>query len=656
MSEYGNESIKTLKGADRVRLRPGIIFGSNDIVGCTHSIFEIISNSLDEAKAGYGDTIEVDYRKDGTVTVKDYGRGVPMDFNENEGRYNWELVFCELYAGGKMDETSEYSNSLGLNGLGCCATQYASEFMQVVSCRDGFRYEMNFSEGNPVGTLKKEPYSGPTGTYIRFKPDKRVFTEIITDANTLHDMCRRQALVNSGIHIKVSYEGLKEIDWYYENGAKDFLEQVMGAESICPVVGYTDEEMCQDTEEGPIFKLDLNVAFTFSRQHSLCEYYHNSSWLSEGGKTLDGFRKGALKVFKKAIKSDSRFTKGDELINIKDIEDILCIVFVSWCPGSYTSFGNQTKREVLNPSFEPATAHFAEKAITKWLADNRKDADKVLTEIVNNKRIREKADKVRSSAIKKLTASIDSFGSRPQKFVECASKNKSERELYIVEGDSALGSCKQARDGQFQAIMPVRGKITNCLKEDLVKVLNSQIILDLLQVMGCGIEVEGKRSKGMKELPKFDIDKLNFDKLIICTDADVDGMQIRCLLITFFYMLTPTLLKAGKVYIAETPLYEISCGKEVRFAYDENEKEQVINAFGGKKLKIQRSKGLGENNPDMMSISTMKPETRRLIRVTYEGAEQEIRFMFDALLGEDIANRRVMISEYASDFDMSLMQ
>lgn len=651
-NEYSNESIKSLKGADRVRLRPGIIFGSNDIVGCAHAVFEIISNSIDEAKSGYGDTVEITYSKDGAVKVRDFGRGVPMDYNNIEKRYNWELIFDELYAGGKMDNTSQYSFSLGLNGLGCCSTQYTSEYMNVTSCRDGFKYSMHFEHGKPVGSLLKVPYDGPTGTYIEFKPDSEVFTEIVVDPATLHDMCRRQAMVNSGVHLKLAYEGYNEIDWFYENGASEFIEQCTGPERLCDIVSYNAEMTCQDSEKDDPFPFKMEVAFGFSRQHIIEEFYHNSSFLSDGGKTLDGFRKGAVKAFKKAIKDSGKFQKGDELINIKDIEDIVCIVFSSYCPGDRASFGNQTKKTILNASFEVATSRFIEGCITRWIVDNKKDSDRVLTEIVNNKRIRERADNVRTSAIKKLSSSIDSFGSRPQKFVECASKDKSERELYIVEGDSALGSCKQARDGQFQALMPVRGKITNCLKEDLVKVLNSQIILDLLQVMGCGIEVQGKN---MKELPKFDINKLNFDKLIICTDADVDGMQIRCLLLTFFYMLTPTLLKEGKVYIAETPLYEITCGKETRFAYNEDEKDNVLAEFEGKRVKIQRSKGLGENDPEMMSISTMKPETRRLIRVTYKDAEDDIRFMFNALLGDDISSRRVLINEYASAFDMSIM-
>lgn len=649
---YSNESIKSLKGADRVRLRPGIIFGSNDIVGCTHAVFEIISNSIDEAKSGYGDTVEIKYKKDGFVSVLDHGRGVPMDYNKNEQAYNWQLVFDEMYSGGKMDASSQYSFSLGLNGLGCCSTQYTSEFMNVISYRDGYKYEMHFEKGKPVGELSKTPYDGPTGTYIEFKPDKEVFTDIIIDPAVLHDMCRRQAMVNAGVHLKLEYEGYNEIDWFYENGAAGFIEGCTGPERMCDIVSYAAEMECTDNEKDGPFPFKMEVAFGFSRQHVIEEFYHNSSYLSEGGKTLDGFRKGAVKAFKKAIKDSGKFQKGDELINIKDIEDIICVVFSSWCPGDRTSFGNQTKKAVLNASFEIAASRFIEGCVTRWIVDNKKDSDRVLVEIVNNKKIRERADNVRSSAIKKLSSSIDSFGSRPQKFVECASKDKSERELYIVEGDSALGSCKQARDGQFQALMPVRGKITNCLKEDLVKVLNSQIILDLLQVMGCGIEVQGNK---MKELPKFDINKLNFDKLIICTDADVDGMQIRCLLLTFFYMLTPTLLREGKVYIAETPLYEITCGKETRFAYNEDEKEKVLAEFTGKRVKIQRSKGLGENDPKMMSVSTMKPETRRLIRVTYKDAEDDIRFMFNALLGDDISSRRVLINEYASAFDMSIM-
>lgn len=642
---YSNESITSLKGADRVRKRPEVIFGSKNLDGCAHSIFEIIANSIDEAKDGHGNHIDIMYKTDGTVTVQDYGRGVPMDWNEKEQRFNWELVFCELYAGGKMDAGS-YGQALGLNGLGCCATQYASEFMDVESVRDGFKYVMRFEKGNPVGQLQKiEDKASQTGTKITFKPDIEVFSEIVISAERLNDIARRQAMILRGLTISVDFEGFKTIKWYFEGGEKEFIEKVTEGKRFCDVYEHFGARRGQDRDDGPLYDVTVVAAFGFSRERPMLELYHNSSWLENGGASYSALRKASVKVLSRAIRDNANFQKGDEKITYRDVEDVLSCVLSTYCPGHVTSYENQTKKAVSNPFIEAAVASVLEEAFEKWLIEGGK-TEKVLHEIVVNKQSRESADKIKATVIKKMAAPIEGLGNKPKKFVDCESKNPLQRELFVVEGDSALGSCKLARESSFQAIMPIRGKITNCMKEDIVKILKSEIIIDLIRVFGCGVEVT---TKNMKELPRFDMTKLNWGKIIICTDADSDGMQIRCLLIALFYKMIPSLLKMGRIYIAETPLYEITNGKDTHFAYNEEEKDALMARLPGKS-KIQRSKGLGENEPEMMSLTTMKPGSRRLIQVKYSDDIEEMKFVMEALLGDDIENRKMFIEQFSKTY------
>lgn len=641
--DYGNTSIIALKGADRVRERPEVIFGSRNLEGCIHAVFEIIGNSVDEAKEGYGNHIIISYESDNIITIQDYGRGLPMDYNEAEGRFNWELIFCELYAGGKMNTTS-YSTSIGLNGLGCCAVQYSSEFMTVTSVRDGYIYTMNFEKGNPVGNLIKEKNVNnlPSGTTTRFRLDKDVFTEIDISVERINNIARRQAMILRGLLITVKYDGFRDIEWYFERGEAEFIERVTEGKRFCDVFEMKSSRSGRDSEDESEYTVGTVFAFTFSRDDKVFELYHNSSWLENGGVTYAALRKASVKVISKAIRNMHSYQKGDEKITFKDIEDVLSCIISTYCAGNIASYENQTKKAINNPFIEVAVASIVEEALEKWLIGEIK-SDKVLHEIIINKQARENADRIKTTVIRKMTASIDGVGNKPKKFVDCETKNIHDRELFIVEGDSALGSCKLARNSRFQAIMPVRGKITNCMKEDIVNVFKSEIIVDLIRVLGCGVEVV---VNNMRELPKFDERRLNWGKIIICTDADSDGMQIRCLIIAMIYKLIPSLLKMGKVYIAETPLYEISSGKNTYFAYNEDEKTNIINKLSGK-INIQRSKGLGENEPDMMSLTTMKPGTRRLVQINYTDDYDEINFTMEALLGNDIVSRRMFIDEYS---------
>ena len=654
--EYGNESIQSLKGADRVRKRPAVIFGSDGIEGCEHAVFEIISNSIDEARAGYGDKITVTRYKDGSIEVEDFGRGCPVDWNSNEQRYNWELLFCELYAGGKYDAGGDYEYSLGLNGLGLCSTQYSSEWMDVEICRDGFLYNLHFEHGENVGGLKKEATARKkTGSKIRWKPDDQVFTDINVPLEWFQEVLKRQAVVNAGLLFILRDQkpggGFENYEYLYQNGISDYVKELVGSEqTLTGVQFWQGERTGRDREDKPEYKVKMQFACCFSNRVKLIEYYHNSSHLEHGGSPEKAVKSAFVSQIDAYIKNSGKYLKNESKISFQDVEE--CLILVSSSFSSQTSYENQTKKAITNKFVAEAMTDFLKHQLEVFFIENPDDAARVAEQVLINKRSRENAEKTRMNLKKKLTATMD-MTNRVQKFVDCRTKDISKREIYIVEGDSALGACKQGRDSEFQAIMPVRGKILNCLKADYDKIFKNDIITDLLKVLGCGVEV---KSKANKELSSFDLDNLRWSKVVICTDADVDGYQIRTLILTMLYRLTPTLIEKGYVFIAESPLYEINCKDDTYFAYTEEEKTRIIEKLGKAKYTVQRSKGLGENEPDMMWLTTMNPETRRLIKVTPSDAaatEQK----FNLLLGDDLQGRKEHIAAngylYLDDMDLS---
>ncbi len=645
---YGNDSISQLKGADRVRKRPGVIFGSDGLEGCEHAVFEILSNAIDEAREGFGDTITLTAYADGSIEVQDYGRGCPLDWNPNEKRFNWELVFCEMYAGGKYqnEEGENYEFSLGLNGLGSCATQYSSEYMDVTVRRDGKKYSLHFRKGAPVGKKGEELIVEPadrkqTGTTIRFKPDIEVFTDVNIPEAYYHDVLRRQAVVNAGVRfvLKVEKDGKFETTQYlYENGIKDYVTEVAGETALTAPVMIQAERRGRDRADKKDYKLKISAAFCFSAKVNLIEYYHNSSWLEHGGAPDKAARSGFVSAVDDYIKKTGKYQRNESKIMFQDIAD--CLILVTNCFSTQTSYENQTKKAITNRFIQTAMTEFFKENLEIYFTENKLEADRVIDQILINKRSREQAERARQTIKKKLTGNMD-LSNRVQKFVDCRSKDASRRELYIVEGDSALGACKQSRDSEFQGIMPVRGKILNCLKSDYSRIFASDVITDLLKVLGCGVEVKDKH---IKDISPFDMANLRWNKVIICSDADVDGYQSRTLIITMIYRLIPTLIQEGLVYIAETPLYEINCKGKTWFAYTDEEKNQTLEELKGSKCTIQRSKGLGENDPEMMWLTTMCPETRRLIRVMPEDAERTSE-MFDLLLGDNLQGRKDYIAQ-----------
>ena len=646
---YTNESITSLKGADRVRKRPGVIFGSDGVDGCAHSIFEIISNSIDEARQGYGDRILVTKYKDGSVQVEDFGRGMPVDYNKNEERYNWELLFCEMYAGGKYDAGGDnYEYSLGLNGLGLCATQYSSEWMTADIYRDGFHYHLEFEKGENVGGLKKEPTTRKkTGSCIRWKPDREVFTDIDVPTAYYVDTIKRQAVVNAGVTFVFTDETAPEerrvTEFFYEHGIEDYVEELANLEALTPVRFCQSSAEGRDREDRPEYKVKMNAAFCFSNKFQLLEYYHNSSWLEHGGSPDKAVRTAFVSQIDAYLKAKNMYKKGESRITFADVQD--CLIFVSSSFSTQTSYENQTKKAITNKFIQQAMTEFLKHNLEVYFIEKPDEAQKICQQVLVNKQSREHAEKTRQSLKKTMSVQID-IANRVQKFVDCRSKDLSRRELYIVEGDSAMGAVKTSRDSEYQAIMPIRGKILNCLKADYGRIFKSDVITDLIKVLGCGVELSGKAKN---DLSSFDLNNLRWSKVIICTDADVDGYQIRTLVLTMLYRLVPTLINEGYVYIAESPLYEIESRGHTYFAYTEPEKAEFLARIGDNKYTIQRSKGLGENDPEMMWLTTMNPASRRLIKVSPDEA-QRTADMFDLLLGDNLAGRKEHIAEHGCEY------
>ena len=646
--EYGNESISQLKGADRVRKRPGVIFGSDGLEGCEHAVFEILSNSIDEAREGFGNIITVTLYDDKSIEVEDFGRGCPVDWNPAEKRFNWELVYCELYAGGKYknDDGGDYEYSLGLNGLGACATQYASEYMDVTVWRDGNKYTLHFAKGKIKGKMLVEPSDRKkTGTTTRWKPDIEVFTDINIPESYFLDILRRQAVVNAGVTFRFrAQHGAKfeTTEFCYKNGIADYVAELARESPLTQPYYIETERKGKDREDKPEYKVRMSAAFCFSNRTNAIEYYHNSSWLEHGGAPDAAAKTAFVYAIDAYIKKTNKYQKNESKITFPDIAD--CLILVTNCFSTRTSYENQTKKSITNRFIREAMTDFFKEKLEIYFIENKAEADRIADQVLINKRSREQAEKARVSIKKNLTKNLD-LANRVQKFVDCRSRDADKREIYIVEGDSALGSVKLSRDAEYQGIMPVRGKILNCLKADYARIFKSEIITDLIKVLGCGVEVE----KHGKELNNFSLENLRWNKVVICTDADVDGYQIRTLILTMLWRLVPTLIREGYVYIAESPLYEIQAKGKTWFAYSDREKAEIVESIGNAKIVINRSKGLGENDPEMMWLTTMNPDTRRLIRVMPEDADETAR-VFDLLLGDNLAGRKEHIAEVGSRY------
>ena len=652
-TQYGNESIQLLKDEQRVRQKPAVIFGSDGLEGCEHAAFEILSNAIDEAREGHGSLVTLTYFEDKSIEVEDFGRGCPLDWNPNEKRWNWELVFCELYAGGKYknNEGGDYDYSLGTNGLGSCATQYASEYMDVTVWRDEKKYSLHFKKGKVCGKKGKELTVEPadrkkTGTTIRWRPDLEVFTDIDIPVEYFEEMLHKQAVVNAGVTFRLRVQKgsrFETKEYLYANGIEDYVREFAGENPLTLPVMISAERKGRDRDDLPDYKVKISACFCFSKDTQIQEYYHNSSWLENGGSPEKAARSAFTSAIDNYIKQQSKYTKNESSVKWQDIQD--CLILVTNCFSTQTSYENQTKKAINNRFIQQAMTEFFKAQLEVYFIENKPEADRIADQVLVNKRSREHAEKARQNIKNNLQQKID-MANRVQKFIDCRSKDTGRREVYIVEGDSAAGACRQSRDAEFQGVMPVRGKILNCLKADYVRIFKSEIITDLLKVLGCGVEVKDKHSK---DLSSFDLNNLRWNKVIICTDADVDGFQIRTLILTMLYRLVPTLIREGYVYIAESPLYEIECKDKTYFAYSDREKAEILESLNGAKCTINRSKGLGENDPDMMWMTTMNPETRRLIKVLPEDAEKMAE-VFELLLGDNLEGRKQHIATCGAQY------
>ena len=652
-TQYGNESIQLLKDEQRVRQKPAVIFGSDGLEGCEHAAFEILSNAIDEAREGHGSLVTLTYFEDKSIEVEDFGRGCPLDWNPNEKRWNWELVFCELYAGGKYknNEGGDYDYSLGTNGLGSCATQYASEYMDVTVWRDEKKYSLHFKKGKVCGKKGKELTIEPadrkkTGTTIRWRPDLEVFTDIDIPVEYFEEMLHKQAVVNAGVTFRLRVQKgsrFETKEYLYANGIEDYVKEFAGENPLTLPVMISAERKGRDRDDLPDYKVKISACVCFSKDTQIQEYYHNSSWLENGGSPEKAARSAFTSAIDNYIKQQSKYTKNESSVKWQDIQD--CLILVTNCFSTQTSYENQTKKAINNRFIQQAMTEFFKAQLEVYFIENKPEADRIADQVLVNKRSREHAEKARQNIKNNLQQKID-MANRVQKFIDCRSKDTGRREVYIVEGDSAAGACRQSRDAEFQGVMPVRGKILNCLKADYVRIFKSEIITDLLKVLGCGVEVKDKHSK---DLSTFDLNNLRWNKVIICTDADVDGFQIRTLILTMLYRLVPTLIKEGYVYIAESPLYEIECKDKTYFAYSDREKAEILESLNGAKCTINRSKGLGENDPDMMWMTTMNPETRRLIKVLPEDAEKMAE-VFELLLGDNLEGRKQHIATCGAQY------
>ena len=618
-----DDSIKALKGAERVRRRPGVMFGSDDLNGAFHTVKEIVGNSLDEASDGYGNKIDVTLCKDNSIVVRDYGRGVPMGWNKKENRYNWDLIYNELYAGGKYVD-ADYEFHIGLNGLGCAAVQYTSKWMVVDSFRNGVKTTKHFEGGYPVGELEEASTHEPNGTRVQWIIDTDVFPNTAIPFNSYIKYCKAQAHLNK-VTIRLTNENTNTCLEFVGKGCESLLREHIGDDNIEDVFTYNTKVSGADAQHrGKHYTAACEIVIAITNDSSTHEnlYYHNTADITSGvhPQAVDS---AILGFFADVGREHS------VRIQRSDYSGYLCLLVNSY--SSITSFENQTKRGVSDLFIKDMIYEAVKEALNRAKAMQKQSVTDMVDNVVNAAIARQRAKEYEQNQrmLKKATSSR----AKAEKLADCSCKDRSKCELFLVEGDSALGACKAARNSAYQAILPVRGKVLNCLKASvpvILKGLKSSVIGDLLSTIGTGADIGS--------IDMFDIDKLRYNKIIICTDADVDGYQIRVLLYAFFYRLMPELLRSGHVFVAETPLFEIVTSEGSKFTYTIHERDMVLHdceARGVHVKEIMRSKGLGENDPEMLRETTMSPETRVLVPLDMDTSKRSVQVVTEALFGND---------------------
>ena len=626
-NEYGADQIQILEGLEAVRKRPGMYIGSTSIRGLHHLVYEIVDNSVDEALAGYCTEINVTIEKDNSITVIDNGRGIPVGINHKANKPAVEVVFTVLHAGGKFGGGG-YKVSGGLHGVGASVVNALSEWLEVKIHKDGKLYQQRYERGKVMYPLKEIGVTDYNGTEVRFLPDKEIFEETEFDYNTLRQRLREMAFLTKGIKIVLRDNRLEEPKirtFHYEGGIKEYVEYLNKSKEKL----YDDIIYCEG-QRGDVY-VEVALQHNDSYQESTYSFVNNIT-TPEGGTHLTGFRNAITKTFNDYARSMKLLKDSDPNLSGEDLrEGLTAIISIKI---SEPQFEGQTKQKLGNSEARGAVESVVSEQLTYFLEQNPAVAKVICDKAVLAQRARDAARKARDLTRRKTA--LDSTA-LPGKLADCSDKDPKNCEIYIVEGDSAGGSAKIARNRATQAILPLRGKILNVEKARLDRILGNAEIKAMITAFGTGIDED------------FDISKLRYDKIVIMTDADVDGAHIATLMLTFLYRFMPELIRQGHVYLAKPPLYKIEKNKTVRYAYDDKELDEILTEIGRDgNNKIQRYKGLGEMDAEQLWDTTMDPEKRILLRVTIEeGTESEIDVVFNTLMGDKVEPRREFIEENA---------
>ena len=632
-NEYNASNIQILEGLEAVRKRPGMYIGSTSERGLHHLVWEIVDNSIDEALAGFADHIEVEIRPGDIIRVTDNGRGMPVDIHPKTGRPAVETIFTVLHAGGKFDGSS-YKESGGLHGVGASVVNALSEWLEVTVHRNNKEYTQRYERGKIATDLKECGTSNHTGSQVTFKADPEIFTETtVYKYETLRSRIQQLAFLNKGIRISLKDlrdpEHIIENSYHYEGGIKEYVAFLnQGKNLINNSIIYS---------EGVKDNIEIEVAIQYNQEYNSVVYsFTNNINTHEGGTHEEGFRMALTRVLKKYADENKLLKKGEEISNEDVKEGLVAIVS---CKHPNPQFEGQTKTKLGNSEVRAIVSQIFGEALERFLAENPKEARAIIDKCLLASRARIAARSAREATRRK--SPLDSLMLN-SKLADCRSKDAERSEMYLVEGDSAGGSAKSGRNSEFQAILPLRGKVLNVQKVRLERALSNNEILSMIQAIGTGIGDE------------FDISKARYHKIIIMTDADVDGEHICILLLTFFYRFMPQLIEAGYIYVAKPPLYKAQNGKFVKYAYSDDELNQIKASAPDKKFDIQRYKGLGEMDPSQLWETTMDPANRTLVQVHLEDALVADQ-TFEMLMGEEVEPRKVFIQEnahYANNLDI----
>lgn len=628
---YNAESITVLEGLEAVRKRPGMYIGTTSVRGLHHLVWEIVDNSVDEALAEYCNRIEVRILPDNIIEVKDNGRGIPVEMHSS-GKPTLEVVLTVLHAGGKFNNDN-YKVAGGLHGVGVSVVNALSENLTATVIREGKIYQQSFAKGNPITKLEKigETKEG-NGTTIKFKADAEIFDTTEYEFDILAERFKELSYLNKGLTIILSderEEKEKKQVFFSEGGIKDFLNDISKGEKLSEEMIYVSGNV--ENPDGRITEIEVAMNWTTSQKEELYSFVNNINTY-EGGSHVSGFRTALTRTVNDVAKKLELIKEKDGTFQGNDIrEGMNCIINVKV---PEPQFEGQTKTKLGNSETAGQVSQIVSEGLKTFLEDHPKETSKIVEKMLLVKKARIAAKKARELVLRKNVLEV---GSLPGKLADCSSKDPTESEVFIVEGQSAGGSAKQGRDRRFQAILPLRGKILNVEKAGMHKILENAEIRSMITAFGTGID------------DNFDIEKLRYHKIVIMTDADVDGSHIRTLMLTFFFRHLRPLIEAGNIYIAQPPLYKITSGKSVNYAYSDNEMKEKTALYEkkGTKYNVQRYKGLGEMNPEQLWETTLDPDVRTLLRVTMEDARYADR-MFDILMGDKVEPRRNFIEKNAN--------